>query len=109
MTQAAVATSKTTRVIFHCNRCKHTWAKEYRTFIPTNSLYYMEEVNGVRTRHFFGDDANGRCVKCNSLNFDYNKVEGKVTGHVCGAKCIGAKSGTCECSCGGANHGISHM
>lgn len=109
MTQAAVATSPKTRVIFHCNRCKKTWAKEYRTFIPTGDLYYMVEVDGVRRRHFYGEDVNGRCIYCNSLNFESNKVEGKVTTHVCDARCMGAKMGKCECSCGGANHGISHL
>lgn len=29
--------------------------------------------------------------------------------HACNAKCMGGKpNGTCECLCGGKNHGISH-
>lgn len=29
--------------------------------------------------------------------------------HVCGAKCIASKGPSCECSCGGKNHGSSHL
>lgn len=110
-------TQNTQRVIFQCkNRtCKHVWAKEYRKCLDpktgeaTGNLYYMVEVNGMRIRHFYGDDINGRCPQCNSLFIEGNKVEGKVTEHVCNAKCMSAKSGQCECSCGGANHGCSYL
>lgn len=29
--------------------------------------------------------------------------------HVCGAKCLNSKGPSCECSCGGANHGSGHV
>lgn len=36
-------------------------------------------------------------------------VAGKLSpAHVCNAKCIEGKGFTCECSCGGANHGAGH-
>lgn len=28
--------------------------------------------------------------------------------HVCSSKCMGAKGGQCECSCGGMNHGSAY-
>lgn len=32
-------------------------------------------------------------------------LRGRVTEHKCGAKCRASKGPTCDCSCGGANHG----
>lgn len=38
------------------------------------------------------------------------RVEGKVSKiHICGAKCMASKGPSCECSCGGANHGASYL
>ena len=37
------------------------------------------------------------------------EVRGSVTDHKCNAKCLASTSGICECSCGGANHGKSHL
>lgn len=36
---------------------------------------------------------------------DYNQNGSK---HVCDSRCLNAKGGNCECSCGGANHGAGH-
>lgn len=36
-------------------------------------------------------------------------VKGKVSpAHVCNAKCLASHGFTCECSCGGKNHGASY-
>jgi hypothetical protein len=35
----------------------------------------------------------------------FRAIEGVVTECPCDARCTGAKGHTCECSCGGANHG----
>lgn len=100
----AVAT-ETTRVIFRCKNknCKHVWAYEYET--QGKSLYRM--IDGKKV--WYSDDVNGRCINCRSLNFEGNRVEGKVTEHVCNAKCMSATNGQCECSCGGKNHGVNHL
>jgi hypothetical protein len=29
--------------------------------------------------------------------------------HKCDSRCLNAKGGNCECSCGGANHGAGHQ
>jgi hypothetical protein len=103
------------RVIFNCKRCRHIWAKDYRkmrdarTGQPTGDLYYMVEVDGMRIRHWYGEDINGYCPKCNSLSIVGNRVVGTVTDHPCNGACMAAKGGDCECSCGGANHGKNHL
>lgn len=36
------------------------------------------------------------------------RVMGVVNDHVCDARCMGATGPSCECSCGGKNHGSGH-
>jgi hypothetical protein len=48
-----------------------------------------------------------KCRKCNRGRHA-KPVNGKFSAkHVCNAKCLASKSGICECSCGGKNHGAS--
>jgi hypothetical protein len=35
------------------------------------------------------------------------RLQGSKSEHVCGAKCRNSTGFVCECSCGGANHGVS--
>lgn len=42
----------------------------------------------------------------NVLRFE--TIKAKITDHKCDARCLNAKGGNCECSCGGANHGKGH-
>lgn len=46
-----------------------------------------------------------RCLACRR-ECEVNEIYGRyVPELVCGAKCTGAVGNTCDCSCGGANHG----
>lgn len=38
---------------------------------------------------------------------EFRKIRGVHSHHECGAKCMASKGPSCECSCGGANHGAS--
>lgn len=54
---------------------------------------------------------NDFCVSCRGCgrNRSAELIRGKVSRkHVCGAKCLASKGPTCECSCGGKNHGASY-
>lgn len=56
------------------------------------------------------DVVNVNCVVCNCVKGTHNAlkitaIKGRVTAHVCNAKCVSSKSGVCDCSCGGKNHG----
>lgn len=49
-----------------------------------------------------------QCRKCSGERYA-KMVAGKLsTKHICGAKCMASHGPTCECSCGGANHGASY-
>lgn len=59
---------------------------------------------------FFGH-WGGICVSCRGCGKQLNAtmVRGKFSSvHTCGAKCLASKGPTCECSCGGKNHGAGH-
>lgn len=42
----------------------------------------------------------------NAVRLD--SIRGRVTNHKCDAKCLYAKGPSCDCSCGGKNHGSGH-
>lgn len=47
------------------------------------------------------------CPACGKLRLGH-EVVGTVTDHKCGSKCLNSKGPSCECACGGANHGAGH-
>lgn len=47
------------------------------------------------------------CHKC-SAEMSFSAVSGEVTEKPCGARCMASTGPTCECACGGKNHGGSH-
>lgn len=48
------------------------------------------------------------CPKCKGAQMSFNAVEGTVTDKPCGGRCMASKGPTCECACGGENHGKNH-
>lgn len=103
MTTAVV--TETTRVIFKCQRksCKHAWAYEFEP----QGKHLFRMVDGKKV--WESDEFFTGCPICHSKFIESNHVEGKVTEHACNAKCMSATNGTCECSCGGRNHGVNHL
>lgn len=47
------------------------------------------------------------CWTCRKA-YKVTPIRGRVTAHECGAKCLASKGPTCECACGGKNHGRSY-
>lgn len=47
------------------------------------------------------------CHKCGAT-MTFIAVVGTVTEKPCGSRCMASKGPTCECACGGKNHGSSH-
>lgn len=125
MTQIAT-TATTFRAILKCrNRnCKHVWALDYRTEgtdrhgLPygTRELKQGERASDLDRyyggRRSYSDDMSGvlRCPECAVNLPNGGRVEGRYSEkHVCGAKCLGAIGPSCDCQCGGANHGANHL
>jgi len=56
----------------------------------------------------YGGDPLGICADCNRL-MACGKLKGIFNPEIkCGGQCKSARGHTCECSCGGLNHGISN-
>jgi len=54
---------------------------------------------------------NDFCIACRGCGMNRSAVlvRGKFSAkHVCNAKCLASKGPSCECSCGGKNHGASY-
>jgi hypothetical protein len=47
-----------------------------------------------------------RVEMCCNARLKWVMVRAKKTDHECDARCRNAKGGDCECSCGGARHGL---
>lgn len=111
------------RFIFRCKNktCKHVWAKEYRKVYrvmgytewsrATNRSYTVESVYSyqrVEAGRAIEISRDYGCPKC-GRHGESNRVVGSYSDHKCDARCMGAKKGDCECSCGGKNHGINYL
>ena len=99
---------KTNRIIRRCKRksCGHVWARQYETAPNTRAPFRIDE-SGKRV--FASDSYEWTCPKCNSQCVTGNTVQGFISEHKCGAKCLSAIGPNCECSCGGTNHGTNWL
>lgn len=119
-----------TRVFFTCGKCKHVWARDYTRatwrWVDGGSVagaavfHYprhrredvvfrvvdgaMQTPSMNATCPACGNDGRGRWLVTNEETRGRHAPEVK-----CGARCRNAKGGDCECSCGGANHGVSRL
>lgn len=76
--------TQTYRVIGRCKSCKQGFA---------------EEIN------YFGPKRVFHCGQVATLL----PVQAKQTSKPCGGRCISAIGPSCDCSCGGSNHGAGHL
>ena len=60
--------------------------------------------DGSNTRHIPGKS----CPSC-AKNMDFHAIKGRTVDSIaCDARCTNAKGHSCDCSCGGANHGSGY-
>jgi hypothetical protein len=45
---------------------------------------------------------------CGAWITNYRPIKAKTTDHECGLKCTSALGPSCDCTCGGENHGADH-
>ena len=99
----------TTRYIAKCRTCKcHTSslcsgqdmhrAKDDPRREGPGGVYHHARTGGIVLD----------CKSCGKPMWAH-PVQGKISEkHVCGARCMASTGPSCECSCGGKNHGASH-
>ena len=81
-------------------------ATEYRARVRCNTCFKWSWVTAPE-----GTDVNSHvCGKCGAADAVVSKrIEirsERLDGKKCGGACQSSRSGDCECSCGGKNHGI---
>lgn len=103
--------------IFNCKHCKVGRRVEYPIERQRGYFYRRDSegneqpagvwVNAQRGRfvEYGGDTEMGICPSCHRA-MNYNQLKATLRPDVkCSGICIHARGGTCDCSCGGANHG----
>ena len=57
----------------------------------------------------FHDRPGAIWLKCPAgHSVEFKQVRGTVTEQQCGARCMSSTGPSCDCACGGKNHGMSH-
>lgn len=116
-------TTRTVGFVGRCKGCKsghraevketvRRWEESRRTVgglegFPVTRRRYSYPENG---RGYESPDAwTHVTVACGcGRQVSLKRVQGVVNDHVCNAKCMNSTGPSCECSCGGANHGRGH-
>lgn len=70
-------------------------------------------VNGISIFYIGGNEAELATIGCwcpeHNRRLDWNQLKGRVVpDRECNGVCMGAVGPSCDCSCGGENHGKSH-
>lgn len=79
--------------------------QEHRVRVRCNSCFRFSWVTvdeGYDVNHI----ACGCCGKPNAVAYKIIRIKPEHAGPKCGGACQSSKSGDCECSCGGKNHGM---
>jgi hypothetical protein len=105
-------------VIYNCKKCKQGKRVEYPIERAKGYCYRLDSngseqpagvwvtrSGGGRPTEYGGDVELGLCPSCHRA-MDYNVLKTTLKPDVkCSGICIHARGGTCDCSCGGKNHG----
>jgi|GEM_PF-4185973 len=97
---------RTHRYIVKCFKC-HAVTSGTSTGQECNRL----EQDIKRTGDVFTSDRGHHVMRCKACGtaVHANRVRGVYSPeHVCSDRCLSATGLSCECSCGGKNHGAGH-
>ena len=108
-------TLRAVRVIFRCRACKTTTQRQVlrstRSQLPrtVGGVYYPGR-SSEPTYHGGDGRQISLLVVCACGRQVWGRpVEGRYSAaHKCGARCLSATGTSCECQCGGQNHGAGH-
>ena len=109
MSTATVETAPVTfRAIFRCARCKKAGARDtFRVTLTRLSPYRVQDAAGsVYATAYAHSVPPIACPGGCGAEVWGAEVEGRLVESIaCTAKCRNAKGPSCDCSCGGENHG----
>jgi hypothetical protein len=89
------------RILFRCKSCKHSFAYDY--LVHEQGMYRLADTFLATLR------SDSVCPSCHSKAVTSGEVVGNVTHKHCNELCEFATGLTCNCSCGGKNHGKAYL
>ncbi len=83
----------------------HMWGN--KDPLPARNVRMMMACGGGKPTLYYY--AFGQCAGCSGWHYAERMIKrpSSPSGHVCGGKCRAARGPSCECSCGGSNHGAN--
>lgn len=114
------AAPKTVNLMHKCKKCKRavrtTCTIETKVYDNEHPEWYLRKrfhyTRIVGTEHWYESRYfRFPWANCPGCGFprEGKPIEGRlVPDHPCDRRCTGATGHSCECSCGGANHGMDH-
>ena len=81
-----------------------TMKEECRVRVRCNSCFRFSWVT-VAASYDVNHIVCGRCGQPNAVAYKVIRIKPEHEGKKCGEACQSSKSGDCDCSCGGKNHG----
>lgn len=111
--------SDTVRYLAKCKSCGKGCARDFQTQggnrIPVVLVAYYELSPRTEYQHLTevsiweaGERGLLRCT-CGRALRTWSAVKARRTKQPCGAKCLAATGASCDCACGGKNHGAQHL
>jgi hypothetical protein len=75
-----------------------------------SAIRFEERAAGIAAGEAVVFGNNGVVARCGEHGiYQLKALQGRVVEErSCDARCMGATGASCDCSCGGANHGINH-
>jgi len=105
-----------------CRSCKQTSRRDYTDietyqerigYVPGANLrpeYQQRQRFGrIIMSRFVRASLDAECPRCGEYAWNAKRIEGFKTEEKCGGMCRNAKGHSCDCSCGGENHGKGYM
>jgi len=111
-----VVTHGRERRIYRCRRCKFTLRRDMPVTTTTRTYEHHGQLTRTREREY---DEQEPVITCHcppravgtglaNERVHYKTIKGTTNpDEKCGARCLASKGPTCDCSCGGENHGKS--
>ena len=104
-----------TVIIYNCKKCKKGRRVEYTAdgvrMDSTGKFVlcgiWIKAIGGGLPTQYGGDLESGIC-ECGKM-MAYGELNARVVADItCGGKCRSSRGPSCDCSCGGVNHGCGH-
>lgn len=98
----------TARYFGKCRACKKAHVRDFPT-IGDNRLPVVVSIHAWTDIFDASERGYLRC-ECGGSVKGWTALKARFSAkHECNAKCLSSKGPSCECSCGGRNHGASYL